>query len=217
MVNNKHFITISKTYYGSWEALLELVNQKLDFYIHILPIFTLLKSCGLRPGYMLDHNHPAYFSDEIAQSCLATYDPLEPMDAALERCITDQLHRRITHMENADLSKVRMDERIWEMFLLDDLLRWVWRCRKEALLIPFYLCKRSQTELSIPFLLEAVNGCIRLTQCTCRRQYEANAQLDYETFCQQMYHMISLATEDIGHLVPYFVWLSPNFNKGETK
>ena len=200
---------ITNTYYESWEKLLELIDQKLDFYLRIFQIFMLLKDCGLRPGYMLDVTHPAYFSDAVAMHCLATYDPQEPMDPALERCITDKLHWQIECMNNADLCKVRMGECIWEQFSLDALLRLAWRHKDGTLQIPFYLQKETQTGLSDPFLLEVHQGCIRLTQCTHNRLYEINlTQMDIDTFCQQMYRNFQLATEDYGYFVPAFVWLS---------
>ena len=205
----KNYYDISDTYYGSWEKLLGLINQKLEFYLQIPRVFILLKLEGLRPENLLDAAHPAYFSDEIARHCMATYDPWEPLDAALERCIVDKLDRQINGMKHADLSKVQMDENIWEMFSLDALLRLVWRQREEHLQIPFYLQKESQTELFDPFKLEAENGCIRLTQCTRSRQYEADAaQLDFDSFCRQMYRFFRLAKEDYGYFVPDFVWLA---------
>ena len=204
-----HNHNISNTYYGSWEKLLELIDQKLDFYIHIFQIFMLLKDCGLRPGYMLDVTHPAYFSDRIAAHCLATYDPQEPMDCALERCITDELHRNITCMDHADLSKVSMDGTIWELFQLDSLLWLVWRQRDQKLQIPIYLNKVGETELSDPFLLEVENGKLQLTQCTLHRMYDMDlGQLDFETFHFKMLRAFQLATEDYGYFVPAYLWLS---------
>lgn len=205
----KQISYITNTYYESWEKLLKLIDQKLDFYLKIFQIFMLLKECGLRPGYMLDATHPAYFSDQIAAHCLATYDPQESMDSALERCITDKLHQQIECMNCADRCKVRMDEYIWEQFSLDALLRLVWRHKEGALQIPFYLQKETQTALSDPFLLEVDQECIRLIQRTHNRQYEiTSTQMEFDTFCQQMYRNFQLATEDYGYFVPAFVWVS---------
>ena len=205
----KQISHITNTYYESWEKLLELINQKLDFYLHIFQIFMLLKECGLRPGYMLDVNHPAYLSDAIAVHCLTTYDPQEPMDSALERCITDKLHQQIERMNIADLCKVRIDECTWEQFPIDSLLRLAWRHKDGALQIPFYLQKATQTALSDPFLLEVDQGCIRLTQCTNEWQYETDLnQMDFATFVEQMCRNFQLATEDYGYFVPAFVWVS---------
>lgn len=205
----KNHDEIINTYYGSWEKLLDLINQKLDFYLQIPRVFALLKLDALRPGNMLDDAHPAYFSDAIARHCLATYEPQESMDSALERCIVHELRRQTTCMKHADMSMVRMDESIWMMFTLEALLRLIWRKREAHLQIPVYLQKESRTKLSALFLLEAENGCVRLTQCTHSRFYEADAaQLDWESFCRQMHCFFRLATEDYGYFVPEFVWLA---------
>lgn len=205
----KHTNHITNTYYGSWEKLLELIDQKLDFYIHIFQIFMLLKDCGLRPGYMLDATHPAYLGDQIADHCLATYDPQEPMDSALERCITDKLHENITNMELADLSKAKVENSIWEQFQTESLIRLVWRHADQKLQIPIYLDKTGSTELSDPFLLEVDQGHIQLTQCTLNRVFDMDmGQMDYETYRFRMCRLFQLATEDYGYFAPSYVWLS---------
>lgn len=211
-MNNQHSLNhISETYYGTWEKLLELIHQKLDFYLRI-PFFSeLVKDCGLHPIFMLDATHPAYSSDKIAALCLRTYAPAEPMDSALDRCITDQLHRQLSSLERADRSRVKTEEGTWEMYSLDDLLRLAWRNRDRQLAIPFYLRKTGQNRLSDSFLLEVKQGCIRLTECTRRRLYETDTQdTDFEPFCHQMYHFFQLATEDYGCYIPAFVWLRSN-------
>ena len=90
MQNN---VDIAATYYGTWEALLELITRKLAYYMPILHHFKFLQIGGPHPGNFLDPSHPAYFTDEIAGHCLHTYDPEEPLDHALERCIVDLLHK----------------------------------------------------------------------------------------------------------------------------
>ncbi len=74
---------IAGTYYGSRENLLELITRKLEYYRPLLHVFTFLQP---------DEPHPAHFTDEIARHCLATYDPDEPLDHALERSIVRVLH-----------------------------------------------------------------------------------------------------------------------------
>ncbi len=205
----QQIIDITKTYYCSWEQLILYITQKLAFYTRISPVFRLLKQCGLRPGYMLDATHPAYFTDEIAAHCLATYDEDEPMDQAMERCIADKLHLHMTRMERTDLTKVKMDDDTWELYSLDSLLRLAWRHRESGTQIPFYLQKESMTELSDPFVLEMGDGCVCLSQRTLDRQYAAELeQMDFEAFCKQVYRFFRLATEHYGYFVPAFVWLS---------
>jgi hypothetical protein len=200
---------ITKTCYGSWENLLELIREKLDFYLRIYQIFMLLKDEGLRPGYMLDETHPAYFSDEIARHCLATHDPHESVDSALERCIIDKLHQRFLLMKGADLSKAKMGGCIWEQFPRDALLRLVWRQRGERLAIPCYLQKDSPTQLTEPFTVEVEQGLVRLTRGDVDRQYEVDTTgLDLPDFCREMDRCFRLATEDCGYFAPEYLWLS---------
>ena len=205
----QNMINIAKTYYGSWEQLLNLLHQKLDFYLHIMQIFLLLQECGLRPAYALDESHPACFTDETARYCLATYDPTEPMDCALERCLTETLHQEIRRMESADMSKVRLDGCIWEQYSLDALLRLAWRQREKGIRIPLYLKKEGADNLSDPFLLQVRDNRVSLTRCSCRRFYDTDLEgLDYETYLQHMHLFFRLATEDCGYTAPEYVWLS---------
>lgn len=200
---------VADTYYCTWDVLLERIDRKLDFYTRIQPIFQLLLDCGLRPGYMLDDTHPAYLTDAIACRCLDTYDPQEPQDVALERCITELLHQTICRMEKADLSKVRYEGSIWEQFSLDALLRLAWRKRGQKLYIPIWLGKESQTKLTHPFSLEIDGDCVRLSQRTVGRWYDIDtAALDFPGFSQQLRQCFRFATREQGHIVPAYLWIS---------
>lgn len=78
---------ISATYYRTLENLLDLVTQKLMFYRPILGIYTFLNLDEFQSG------STALFIRETAAHCLSTYDPREPLNDALERCIVDNLHK----------------------------------------------------------------------------------------------------------------------------
>lgn len=203
----KNPVDISNTCFGSWENLLELIDRKLEYYLPIFHIYDFLKIGGCLSTKVLDPSCPVYFSDAIARRCIATYDPQEPLNSALERCIVDELHHRSIITDDADPEEVQMEEITWQMFPLDALLRLVWRQREQR--IPFYLRKESEGKLSDPFLVEAENGCFRLTQGTHQRLYETDAPLpDFDTFCQKIHRFFRLATEDYGYFVPDFVWLA---------
>lgn len=199
-----------ETYYQSEASLLQKIAGKLDFYSSIPQVFKLCKTCGLRPGFMLDPDHPAYFLDAIGAHCLSTYDPCEEENMALERCITDKLHYYIELMKIADLTKVNVSDAIWEQYPTDALLRFAWRHRHCNLTIPFYLQKETQTNLSDPFILTTKGNTVTLTQCTHRRIYEVDlSELDFSSFFAHMCRQFQLATESYGYFVPAFVWLCP--------
>ena len=97
---------IADTYYGNRENLLDLIYRKLVFYLPFLRVFTFLKLDGLHPGNLRNAPHIVDFIDQVAEHCLSTYDPQEPANSALERCIVDTLHRNCSGVDGVDPSKL---------------------------------------------------------------------------------------------------------------
>lgn len=108
----KKDIHIADTYYGSREALLDMIYGKVTVYLPILRVFLFLKLDGLRPGDLRDAPQIADFTGQVAEYCLATYDPREPVDSALERCIVAALRRNAPGVDDVDPGKLRGTESV---------------------------------------------------------------------------------------------------------
>lgn len=191
------------------EILLKMLDRMLAVYLSIPGVFNLFEVCGLRPAYMLDASHPAYITDAMVAHLLATFDPSEEERTALERCMVEQINHYIKLMEAKDLTEAQMDGARWNLYLLDALLRLVWRRRGSCLHIPFYLEKESGSELSDPFCIEVDGTYVRLTHCTSGRNYEIDTKdMDYSDFYREICRRFRFATEDYGYFVPAVVWIS---------
>ena len=196
-------------HYGSWEQLLALVEGKVAFYAQLRPTRDMMAHGLLRPAYICDPTHPAYFSDEIALRCLRSYDPQESDHAAMERCMANLLHESMEKLEAADPSPVMLDGYCWEQYLTDSLLRLAWRQRRIPCRRTFYLKKEGENALADSFELTATEASVTLTRSANGRPYEFfwEQLVSYEAFFEALCQAFRLATEEDGYFVPTFLWL----------